>query len=775
MHAFLDRLGRLSAKRHWVVLGAWLVVLVGVLALRSAFGGTFVNDYTVPGSESSDGLDHLDSKFPEAGGYAGSIVFYADKGKVSADAEAVKKSMTAVAGLDHVISASDPLATGDTADVSKDGSTVKAPVSFDVVPASLDQAYLDDLDAAVKPASDAGLDVQYGGAAGEIAQQADDRNSELIGISLALVLLLLMFGSMLATAVPLVGAIFSVGCGVSLLGLIASVTNVPTTAPTVATLLGLGVAIDYGLFLVARHIEQVEDGVDVVTSIGRTAATSGAAIVVAGSTVVIAILGLYVSGVPFVGALGMASAIVVAVTMLSALTLVPALLGIAKRGVLRRSERAAAESMPDEDPDELAARRAADHDARAAAHERSVFARWGRRVSDTPWPWAVAATAVLVVLTIPLFSIQLGQLDAGTDPESDSSRKAYDLIESAFGPGANGPITVVVDVPKEGSNATQKMLTSLQKQLSKTDGVASVGTPQVNKAGDTAVINVIPTTEPKDAATSDLVDTIRSDVLAGQSEQTWVVGTVAGYVDFTDKVAQRMPWLIAAVVLLALILLTAAFRSLVIGIKAAVLNLLSVGAAYGLVVAIFQWGWGSSWVGIDETVPIPSFVPMLMFAIVFGLSMDYEVFLLSRVREAYLATGDSHRAVAIGIGATARVITTAAAIMVTVFTSFVLSTDPTVKMLAVGMAGAVLIDATVVRMILVPAAMSLLGDSAWWMPRWLDKVLPDLQLEGPLAEPGEPAPAPAGAPPVVEKRRGGIPAPRGDDQVDEPLSPEETR
>ena len=781
MHAFLDRLGRMSAHRHWVVLGAWLVVLVGVLALRSAFGGTYVNDYTVPGSESSDGLDHLDASFPEAGGYAGSIVFHTEQGKVSADSGAVKKAMTAVAGLDHVISASDPLATQDTANVSKDGQTVKAPVSFDVVPASLDTAYLDDLDAAVQPATDAGLEVEYGGAAGEIGQQESDRSSELIGISLALVLLLLMFGSMLAAAVPLLAAVFSVGSGVSLLGLIAAVTNVPTAAPTVATLLGLGVAIDYGLFLVARHIEQVEDGVDVVTSIGRTAATSGAAIVVAGSTVVIAILGLYVSGVPFVGALGMASAIVVAVTMLSALTLVPALLGIAQRRVLRRSDRAAPESRGDEDPDELAARHAAEHEARAAAHERSVFARWGRRVSDRPWPWAIGATAVLAVLTVPLFSIQLGQLDAGTDPESDSSRKAYDLIADAFGPGANGPITVVVDVPKEGSNATQQLLTSLQKQLAKTDGVASVGPPQVNKAGDTAVITLIPTTEPKDAATQDLVDTIRSDVLADQDEQTWVVGTVAGYVDFTEKVAERMPWLIAAVVLLALVLLTAAFRSLVIGIKAAVLNLLSVGAAYGLVVAVFQWGWGSSWVGIDETVPIPSFVPMLMFAIVFGLSMDYEVFLLSRVREAYLATGDSHRAVAIGIGATARVITTAAAIMVTVFTSFVLSDDPTVKMLAVGMAGAVLIDATVVRMILVPAAMSLLGDAAWWMPRWLDKVLPDLQLEGPVAFPAEPAaePAEAPAPPVAGKRRRAIPAPRRDDpvdgQVDEPLSPEETR
>jgi RND superfamily putative drug exporter len=737
MHAFLDRLGRLSAHRHWVVLGTWLVVLVGVLVLRNLFGGDYVNDYTVPGSESSDGLDHLDSSFPQAGGYAGSIVFHNASGKVSDDAKPVKKAMTAVAGLDHVLSSSDPLQTKDTANVSKDGTTVKAPVSFDVVPASLDADYLDELDAAVKPAVDAGLEVEYGGSAGEIGKQESDRTSEIIGISMALILLLLMFGSLVATAVPLLAAIFSVGSGICLLGLIAAATNLPTTAPTVATLLGLGVAIDYGLFLVARHIEHLEDGVDVVTSIGRTASTSGSAIVVAGTTVVIAILGLYVSGVPFVGALGMASAIVVAVTMLSALTLVPALLGLAQRRVLRRSERAAATAGAGEDPEAAAARMAADHDARAAAHERSVFARWGRRVSDRPWPWALGAVVVLGVLTVPLFSIQLGQLDAGTDPESDSSRKAYDLIADSFGPGANGPITIVMDTSDDSQKAAQNAVSKLQKDLTKTDGVAGVGTPALNKAGDTAVITLVPTTEPKDAATQDLVDTIRSDVLTGFDEKTWAVGTVAGYVDFTEKVAERMPWLIGAVVLLALVLLTAAFRSLVIGIKAAVLNLLSVGAAYGLVVAVFQWGWGSSWVGIEETVPIPSFVPMLMFAIVFGLSMDYEVFLLSRVHEAYLATRDSHRAVAIGIGATARVITTAAAIMVTVFTSFVLSDDPTVKMLAVGMAGAVLIDATVVRMILVPAAMSLLGDAAWWIPRWLDRVLPDLQLEGPVAAPTE--------------------------------------
>jgi RND superfamily putative drug exporter len=517
----------------------------------------------------------------------------------------------------------------------------------------------------------------------------------------------------------------------------------------VATLLGLGVAIDYGLFLVSRHREQLDDGMDVEESVGRTASTSGAAILVAGGTVVIAILGLYVSGVPFVGALGLSSAIVVAVTVLAAITLIPALLGLAKLTVLNRKDRhhlSAERELEGEladsaDSAAVARHRAEERERRDRKHEQSAFARWGRKVSDKPWPYGIVATLVLLVLAIPLLSMNLGQLDAGTDPAQDSSRKAYDLIAQGFGPGANGPLTVVVQLPSESTSDQQALLGGLQSTLQQTPGVAAVQPPSTNSAGTTAIINVVPTTSPSSAETEDLVNRIRADVLAGQQEPTYVVGTTAGYVDFTEKVGSRMPWLIGAVVLLAFLLLTVAFRSLLIGVKAAILNLLSVGAAYGVIVAVFQWGWGSSLVGIDEKVPIPSFVPMLMFAIVFGLSMDYEVFLLSRVHEAWIATRDSHRAVAIGIGATARVITTAAAIMIAVFLSFVLSDDPTVKMLAVGMAVAVLIDASIVRMVLVPAVMTLLGARAWWLPAWLDRIVPDLQLEGAPPAPSEPEPA----------------------------------
>ena len=736
MHAFLDRLGRGAARHHWFVIGGWLVLVVGLFVLRSAFGGTYVNNYTVPGSESSAGLTILNKDFSTAGGYSGSIVFHAKTGTVSEQSDAVKTSMAAVAKLPDVVSAVDPLATSQTAYISKDGSIVNAPVSFSVVPASLDSTYLDKLDAAVQPARAAGLEVEYGGGAGQIGKQADDTLSEAIGLALALLLLFLMFRSIVAAGLPLLAAIFSVGGGLAILGLLAAVKDFPVSAPTVATLLGLGVAIDYGLFMVSRHREQLDDGIGVEESVGRTESTSGAAILVAGGTVVIAILGLYVSGVPFVGALGLSSAIVVAVTVLAALTLIPALLGLAKFLVLNRKDR---QHLVEEReleaglPDELAVaeHRAEEHEQRDLKHEQSAFARWGRRVSDKPWPYGIVATLVLLVLAIPLLSMNLGQLDAGTDPPDDSSRKAYDLVAQGFGPGANGPLTVVVQLPAtDSATDKQTLLTGLTSTLQKTPGVAVVQPASTNSAGTTAIITVVPTTSPSSAETEDLVNRIRDDVLAGQKEPTYVVGTTAGYVDFTEKVGSRMLWLIGAVVLLAFLLLTVAFRSLLIGVKAAILNLLSVGAAYGVIVAVFQWGWGSSLVGIDEKVPIPSFVPMLMFAIVFGLSMDYEVFLLSRVHEAWRATKDSHRAVAIGIGATARVITTAAAIMIVVFLSFVLDDDPTVKMLAVGMAVAVLIDASIVRMVLVPSVMTLLGDRAWWLPPWLDRIVPDIQLEG---------------------------------------------
>jgi putative drug exporter of the RND superfamily len=730
LNAWLESLGGFSVRRRWIVIAAWVIILGGLLLAKQQFGGTYVNNYNVPGTQSDNGLNRLNSTFSSQGGYAGQIVFHATNGTLSADASAVNQATANIGKLPDVIKANSPFGSPPGGAVSKDGTIAYSSVSWSANPYSLDTSYLDKLNNAVAPARKAGLQVEYGAGAGEIGQKTSDTTSELIGLGCALLLLLLMFGSLVAAAIPLVSAIFSVGSGLSLLGLLASVITFPTTAPTIATLLGLGVAIDYGLFLVARHREQLDSGMDVLTSARKAEGTSGAAIVVAGSTVVVSILGLYISDVAFVGALGLAAAITVAITMLAALTLVPAFLGVARENIRALSARWTAHRAG-ESAREQAQRTAV---ATEEQHEQSAFARWGRRVSAHPWPWAALSVAVLIVLAIPFFSITLAQPDNGTNPTSDSNRRAYDLITQGFGVGANGPLAIVVVLPKQSSSADNTLLSNMQKAVAGTKGVASVGPVAINSGSTTAVFSAIPTTRPQAAATTDLVNTLRNDVLPKQKATTYVTGTTAGQVDFTKRITSRLVWLILAVVAIAFVLLTAAFRSIVIAIKAAILNILSIGAAYGVIVAVFEWGWLKTLIGLHTTLPIPAYVPMLVFAIVFGLSMDYEVFLLSRIHEAWIATRDAHRAVAIGIGSTARVITTAAAIMVVVFTSFVLNSDPTVKMLALGMAFAVLIDASLVRMILVPAVMTLLGSRAWWMPRWLEPVVPHLQLEGGDAE-----------------------------------------
>jgi RND superfamily putative drug exporter len=733
----LERLGGFAARRHWVVIILWLVILGGLLGARHASGGEYVNNYTVSGSNSANGQNVLNGTFAQQGGYGGQIVFHARTGTVAQQQAAVNQATSNVAKLPDVIKAVSPFSQAGAGAVSKDGTIAYSSVGWSVNPNGLDTSYLDKLNAAVEPATKAGLQVAYGGGAGQIGQTTNDLKSEVIGLACALVLLLFMFGSLIAAAIPLLSAIFSVGAGLSLLGLLAAAVTFPTTGPTIATLLGLGVAVDYGLFLMARHREQLDTGMDVVTSARHAEGTSGAAIVVAGSTVVISILGLYISGVGFVGSLGLAAAIVVAVTMLAALTLVPAFMGLVQGNVRSLADRIRARRGGLTVREQAAQTAEATHEH----HEHGAFARWGRMVSRTPWPWAVVSVGILVVLAIPLFSITMGQPDNGTNPTTESNRQAYDLISEGFGVGANGPLTVVVELPKQSASANSSLLSGMQSDITKTAGVASVSPAAVNSAGTTAVFNVIPTTRPQATATTELVNTLRDTVLPKTHATSYITGTTAGGVDFTDRITGRLVWLILAVVAISFILLTTAFRSVVIATKAAILNILSIGAAYGVIVAIFQWGWGASLIGLHTTLPIPAYVPMLVFCIVFGLSMDYEVFLLSRVHEIWIKTRDPHRSVAIGIGATARVITTAAAIMVVVFTSFVLDTDPTVKMLAIGMAFAVLIDASLVRMVLVPSIMSLLGEHAWWMPHWLEPVVPRLQLEGSAAAEAETTPA----------------------------------
>jgi putative drug exporter of the RND superfamily len=732
----LQRLGRLTARHYVLFIAAWVIILCGLLGARSAFGGQYVNDYTVPGSGSANGLNVLNSQYPQQGGFGGQIVFQARSGTVSQQQSAVNQATSNVSKLPGVIKAVSPFASPNSGAVSKNGTIAYSSVAWGDNPSGLGTSYLNQLNKAVSPARQAGLNVQYGGGAGQIGQETGDLTSEAIGLGSALVLLILMFGAFVTAAIPLVSAIFSVGAGLAVVGLIAALITLPTTAPTVATLLGLGVAVDYGLFLTARHREQLDRGLGVIPSAARAEETSGASIVIAGSTVVVAIIALYLSGVPFVGALGLAAAVVVLITMAAALTLVPSFFGLTRSSLRSLPARVSAFRKG------ISVQQQARQTAAATEqhHEASAFARWGRRVARQPWPWLIGSVAVLVVLAIPLLSLNLGQPDNGTNPLNQTSRQAYDLISQGFGVGANGPLTVVVQLPRQSSADDQSLLSSMTSGVAATHGVASVSPVSTNSAATVAVFNAIPTTRPQANATASLVNTLRDDVLPRYHVTSYVTGTTPGNVDFTQRISSRMILLILVVVAIAFVLLTTAFRSVIIAVKAAILNLLSIGAAYGVIVAVFQWGWGASLIGVHTTSPIPAYVPMMVFAIVFGLSMDYEVFLLSRVHESWLDTKDPHRSVAIGIGSTARVITTAAAIMVVVFASFILNDQPAVKMLAVGMAVAVLIDASLVRMILVPSIMSLLGARAWWMPRWLEPVLPQLHLEGsPGEEPAEPA------------------------------------
>jgi putative drug exporter of the RND superfamily len=494
-------------------------------------------------------------------------------------------------------------------------------------------------------------------------------------------------------------------------------------------MIGMGVGIDYALFIVTRYRSELRSGLTVADAAGRAIATAGQAVVFAGGTVVIAISGLALAGIPAVTAMGLSSAVVVAVMVVASITLLPALLGFAGLRLLRVSlpwtrRREAA----DDEWAERLTRLGASPDLRPTRWQR-----WGDQVTSHPWRWLVGGSAVLLLATVPLLSMRLGQTDAGTNPPSSTTRKAYDLTAEAFGEGFNGPLLLSVELTGDGE-VDAAALESLGAGLGDDPAVAVAAPAQVNDAGDAAIVTVIPTDAPQDEATTELVHRLRDEVVPGALDGTGVEAHVGGltavFIDLSDKVASRLPLFVGAVVGLSFVLLMIVFRSVLVPLKAALMNLLSIGAAYGVVVAVFQWGWGKSLIGLDETVPIVSFVPMFMFAVLFGLSMDYEVFLLSRIREEHLDGRDNRTSVINGISSTARVITSAALIMICVFAGFVLGPQPIVKMFGVGLATAVLVDATIVRVILVPATMQLLGETNWWLPRWLDRLLPNLDIEG---------------------------------------------
>ena len=709
MSRILYRIGHFAGRHPWRILAAWVLVAVTSVVLNSSLGGPPDESFTIPGAESQTAADAIQDRFPQETLYTSNIIFHSDEGITEPSARAaVDDALAELADGKNVIDVSDPF-DPSASTVSKDGTTAFTTVAFDSEEIGVEE--FESAELATAPARDAGVQVEYDGGLGYAKGDAEP-GSEQIGILVAVVVLAIAFGSLVAMSLPILVALVGLLIGVSTIGVLSGAVAVPEIASIVGIMIGLGVGIDYALFILARHRQNLESGMPVPEAIGRANATAGLSVLFAGTTVVLAIAGLQVSGIPMMTMMGWASAIMVAISMLAAVTLLPALLGIVKKRV--NSLR-----LP------FIKQRPADN-------PRSKSARWAARVVARPKRYGAAAALVLIVLAIPVLSMRLGFADAGNDAPSMTTRKAYDLIADGYGPGVNGPFMVLVDT--EGSAKAEATVTELSTVLSKVSGVASVDAPVLNEKGDLAILGLTPTTAPQDEATSTLLKHLRADVIPAavgdSSAEVSITGGTAMTDDVSQRLQERMPLFLGAVIGLAFLVLMLVFRSILVPLKAAALNVLSVGAAYGVVVAVFQWGWGASLIGVHETVPIMPLAPMLMFAILFGLSMDYEVFLLSRVREQYLKHRDPKRAVVEGVGSTARVITSAALIMIAVFGAFILGSDHVAKMFGVGLSVAVLLDVTLVRMVLVPAAMSLLGHRAWWLPAWLDRLLPTIDLEG---------------------------------------------
>jgi RND superfamily putative drug exporter len=701
----LARLADVAFRRRRAVFGAWLAVLAAAVALSVVAGGSYHVDYATPGSESKAASDALAAQFGGRSQDTVDLVWRAESGAATPAVKAKVGDLLAAAERLPGLSGG---ATFADADLAPDGRTgvVRVPLDRlpDRVPDSTGTALVDLADGA----STGGLQVAVGGRLDSLKETAGS-SSEAIGIAVAMFVLLLTFGGAVAAGLPLLTALFGIGVSVMLGGVLAAVIDTPDWALQVAIMIGLGVGIDYALLILTRYRAASAAGKDAHASTLEAMTTAGRSVLVAGATVVVSLLGLFLMGLPYLYGVALASSTAVLVVLAASLTLLPALIGFAGPRIDRLRLPGLGVGKPPADPDATPA------------------ARWARAVQRRPLAAAVAAITVLLAMTLPVAGMRFGFPDAGNDARGSTTRTAYDLLASGFGPGANGPLLAVASVA-DGGDAGK--LTALRASIRADRDVAAVSAPQRSASGTSALLVVTPRTSPQDERTKQLIDRLRDGPLAAAGLPVDLGGQTAATVDQGSATADRLPLFIGAVIGLSFLLLLAAFRAPIIALKAGAMNLLSIGAAYGVVALVAEGGWAGQLIGIDSDLPVPPFIPVMMFATLFGLSMDYEVFLMSRIREERERSGDAAQAVVAGVARTARVITAAAAIMIAVFAAFALSPEVFLKLIGVGLATAILVDATIVRMVLVPAVMQLLGERSWWTPRWLDRLVPRVALEG---------------------------------------------
>ncbi|MEU4683405.1 MMPL family transporter [Streptomyces xinghaiensis] len=737
MATFLYRIGRLAFRRRWFATLIWTALLAGVGIAAATAPGPAGNSFSIPGTEAQRAFDVLEERFPNAAadGATARVVFRAPDGEKITDPEnkaAVRDVVGELADGDQVAGAPDPFRTKA---VSKDGTTAYSQVSYEANSFELTEKSREELQAAAESGRELGLTVETGGDALQAIPETG--SGEIIGVVVSAIVLAITFGSLIAAGMPLITALIGVGVGVGSITALGSVLDLSSTTSILATMIGLAVGIDYALFIVSRYRAELADGREPADAAGRAVGTAGSAVVFAGLTVVIALAGLSVVNIPMLTKMGLAAAGTVVIAVLVALTLIPAVLGFAGDRVLGRRARKARRAAATEENAGSGHAGSGDGDddsgtpGAGAPAKENMGTRWARFVLRRPAAVLIVGVVGLGALAVPATDLSLGLPDDGSQPTSTTQRKAYDMLSEGFGPGFNGPLVVVVDA--DGSDDPKAATERVTDRVSGLDGIATVTPAQFNKAGDTAMFSVIPASEPTGAETEELVADIRAqsdDLEADTGARTLVTGTTAMNIDVSQKLNDALLPYLALVVGLAFLLLTVVFRSLLVPLKAALGFLLSVVAALGAVVAVFQWGWLGGLFGVEETGPIMSMMPIFMVGVVFGLAMDYEVFLVTRMREAHVHGETPHQAVVTGFRHGARVVTAAAVIMISVFAGFIGSSDSMIKMIGFGLAIAVLFDAFIVRMAIVPAVLGLLGKAAWWLPRSLDRVLPNVDVDG---------------------------------------------